>query len=192
MFGHRTLESRRRPRAAHLRPQLRHLRTPELSRVLVGPGRALQARGLDLRRLQDVPRLRKNANQGEESNFRSNLTPSYVSSQEDLIICEYCDEGVHYSCLDPRPEKRPKVWACDDCLIARGKQPNNNIKKRAEEHQNGYGEADEEGPPSLSSALAPVSTASPSSPPDLKQEPMEVDGDDSLSAKGEFGWHPSY
>uniref|UniRef100_A0A0K2TI91 Uncharacterized protein n=1 Tax=Lepeophtheirus salmonis TaxID=72036 RepID=A0A0K2TI91_LEPSM len=48
---------------------------------------------------------------------------------EDLIICEYCDQGVHYSCLDPRPLKRPKVWDCDDCLIARGKLPNNNIRK---------------------------------------------------------------
>ena len=51
--------------------------------------------------------------------------------QEDLIICEYCDEGVHYTCLAPRPEKRPKVWDCDDCLVARGKPPNNNIKKRS-------------------------------------------------------------
>ena len=50
--------------------------------------------------------------------------------QEDLIICEYCDQGVHYSCLTPPPEKRPKVWDCDDCLIARGKPPNNNVKKR--------------------------------------------------------------
>ncbi len=47
---------------------------------------------------------------------------------EDLIICEYCDRGVHYSCLEPRPEKRPKVWDCDDCLIARGRTPNKNIK----------------------------------------------------------------
>ena len=51
--------------------------------------------------------------------------------QEDLIICEYCDEGVHFTCLSPRPEKRPKVWDCDDCLIARGKPPNNNVKKRS-------------------------------------------------------------
>ena len=51
--------------------------------------------------------------------------------QEDLIICEYCDEGVHYTCLAPRPEKRPKVWDCDDCLVARGKPPNNNVKKRS-------------------------------------------------------------
>ena len=50
--------------------------------------------------------------------------------QEDLIICEYCDQGVHYSCLSPPPEKRPKVWDCDDCLIQRGKPPNNNVKKR--------------------------------------------------------------
>ena len=50
--------------------------------------------------------------------------------QEDLIICEYCDQGVHYSCLTPPPEKRPKVWNCDDCLTARGKPPNNNVKKR--------------------------------------------------------------
>ena len=32
-----------------------------------------------------------------------------AQKNEDLIICEYCDLGVHYSCLDPRPEKRPKV-----------------------------------------------------------------------------------
>ena len=50
--------------------------------------------------------------------------------QEDLIICEYCDEGVHYTCLDPPPQKRPKVWDCDDCLVERGKQPNNNVRKR--------------------------------------------------------------
>ena len=51
-------------------------------------------------------------------------------TNEDLIICEYCDEGVHYTCLDPPPEKRPKVWDCDDCLIERGKPPNNNVRKR--------------------------------------------------------------
>ena len=51
--------------------------------------------------------------------------------QEDLIICEYCDRGVHYTCLSPPPDVRPKVWDCDDCLIARGKPPNNNIKKRS-------------------------------------------------------------
>ena len=32
-----------------------------------------------------------------------------AQKNEDLIICEYCDLGVHYSCLDPRPDKRPKV-----------------------------------------------------------------------------------
>merc|ERR1711997_68305 len=53
-------------------------------------------------------------------------------TNEDLIICEYCDQGVHYTCLDPPPEKRPKVWDCDDCLIARGKPPNNNVKKRTD------------------------------------------------------------
>ena len=46
------------------------------------------------------------------------------------MICEYCDQGVHYSCLSPPPEKRPKVWDCDDCLIARGKPPNNNVSKK--------------------------------------------------------------
>ncbi len=56
---------------------------------------------------------------------------SESQTNEDLIICEYCDQGVHYSCLSPPPEKRPKVWDCDDCLIARGKPPNNNVKKRA-------------------------------------------------------------
>merc|ERR550519_2008795 len=48
---------------------------------------------------------------------------------EDLIICEYCDQGVHYSCLAPQPEKRPKVWNCDDCRAARGLQPHGNVKK---------------------------------------------------------------
>ena len=24
-------------------------------------------------------------------------------------VCEYCDQGIHYSCLAPQPEKRPKV-----------------------------------------------------------------------------------
>merc|ERR1711981_733549 len=51
-------------------------------------------------------------------------------TNEDLIICEYCDQGVHYTCLDPPPEKRPKVWDCDDCLMERGKPPNNNVRKR--------------------------------------------------------------
>ncbi|XP_059098251.1 histone acetyltransferase KAT6A-like isoform X2 [Tigriopus californicus] len=58
------------------------------------------------------------------------LVCGLTQKEEDLIICEYCDQGVHYSCLDPKPEKRPKVWDCDDCLIARGKRPNNNVKKR--------------------------------------------------------------
>ena len=34
---------------------------------------------------------------------------SESQTNEDLIICEYCDQGVHYSCLSPPPEKRPKV-----------------------------------------------------------------------------------
>ncbi len=59
---------------------------------------------------------------------------SESQTNEDLIICEYCDQGVHYSCLSPPPEKRPKVWDCDDCLIARGKPPNNNVKKRSNVH----------------------------------------------------------
>ena len=25
------------------------------------------------------------------------------------MICEYCDQGVHLSCLSPVPDKRPKV-----------------------------------------------------------------------------------
>ena len=54
----------------------------------------------------------------------------FIFFQEDLVICEYCDQGVHYSCLSPPPEKRPKVWDCDDCLIARGKPPNNNVSKK--------------------------------------------------------------
>ncbi len=37
---------------------------------------------------------------------------------------------MHYSCLDPAPEMRPKVWDCDDCLVARGRQPNNNHRRR--------------------------------------------------------------
>merc|ERR1712130_426216 len=45
----------------------------------------------------------------------------------------YCDQGIHYTCLKPSPEKRPKVWNCDDCRLARGMQPIGNIKKlRAE------------------------------------------------------------
>ena len=28
---------------------------------------------------------------------------------QDLLVCEYCDQGVHFSCLQPRPDKRPKV-----------------------------------------------------------------------------------
>ena len=28
---------------------------------------------------------------------------------EHLMICEYCDQGVHLSCLHPVPDKRPKV-----------------------------------------------------------------------------------
>merc|ERR1712130_131711 len=45
----------------------------------------------------------------------------------------YCDRGTHYTCLKPSPEKRPKVWNCDDCRLARGMQPIGNIKKlRAE------------------------------------------------------------
>ena len=64
-------------------------------------------------------------------------------------MCEYCDQGIHYSCLAPQPEKRPKVekqmsflwflmflvkvWNCDDCRTARGMKPLGNIKKfRAE------------------------------------------------------------
>ena len=65
---------------------------------------------------------------GMQSNANANM---FDVLQEDLIICEYCDEGVHFTCLSPRPEKRPKVWDCDDCLIARGKHPNNNVKKRS-------------------------------------------------------------
>lgn len=38
---------------------------------------------------------------------------------------------MHYTCLSPPPEKRPKVWDCDDCLLARGKTPNQNVRKRA-------------------------------------------------------------
>ena len=68
----------------------------------------------------------------------------YGFFQEDLVICEYCDQGVHYSCLSPPPEKRPKVWDCDDCLIARGKPPNNNVSyfvyQRASLLEEGRGE----------------------------------------------------
>ena len=31
------------------------------------------------------------------------------SLAQDLLVCEYCDQGVHFSCLQPRPDKRPKV-----------------------------------------------------------------------------------
>merc|ERR1712106_386155 len=56
-------------------------------------------------------------------------SPSESEKSEDLLVCEYCDQGIHYSCLTPTPEKRPKVWNCDDCRLARGMQPNGNIKK---------------------------------------------------------------
>ena len=36
-------------------------------------------------------------------------SPSESDKSEDLLVCEYCDQGVHYTCLQPRPEKRPKV-----------------------------------------------------------------------------------
>ena len=48
---------------------------------------------------------------------------------QDLLVCEYCDQGVHFTCLHPRPEKRPRVWNCDDCRRARGMQPIGNVKK---------------------------------------------------------------
>ena len=44
-------------------------------------------------------------------------------------MCEYCDQGVHFTCLHPRPEKRPRVWNCDDCRRARGMQPQGNVRK---------------------------------------------------------------
>jgi len=56
-------------------------------------------------------------------------SPSESEKSEDLLVCEYCDQGIHYSCLSPIPDKRPKVWNCDDCRLARGMQPNGNIKK---------------------------------------------------------------
>jgi len=60
-------------------------------------------------------------------------SPSESEKSEDLLVCEYCDQGIHYSCLAPQPEKRPKVWNCDDCRTARGMKPLGNIKKfRAE------------------------------------------------------------
>lgn len=37
---------------------------------------------------------------------------------------------MHNSCLSPPPEKKPMVWDCDDCLIARRRPPTNNYKKR--------------------------------------------------------------
>ena len=56
-------------------------------------------------------------------------SPSESDKSEDLLVCEYCDQGIHYSCLNPRPDKRPKVWNCDDCRLARGMQPHGNINK---------------------------------------------------------------
>ena len=42
-------------------------------------------------------------------------SPSESDKSEDLLLCEYCDQGIHYTCLNPRPDKRPKVrrlcWA---------------------------------------------------------------------------------
>merc|ERR1719319_955367 len=60
-------------------------------------------------------------------------SPSESEKSEDLLVCEYCDQGIHYTCLKPLPEKRPKVWNCDDCRTARGMKPLGNINKfRAE------------------------------------------------------------
>ena len=56
-------------------------------------------------------------------------SPAESDKSEDLLVCEYCDQGIHYSCLQPRPDKRPKVWNCDDCRLARGMQPHGNINK---------------------------------------------------------------
>ena len=73
-------------------------------------------------------------------------SPSESDKSEDLLVCEYCDQGIHYTCLQPRPDKRPKVrrsvgnvyistrtspqvWNCDDCRLARGMDPHGNIKK---------------------------------------------------------------
>ena len=39
--------------------------------------------------------------------------PSESDKSEDLLVCEYCDQGIHYSCLHPRPDKRPKVRGLD-------------------------------------------------------------------------------
>ena len=36
-------------------------------------------------------------------------SPSESDKSEDLLVCEYCDQGIHYTCLHPRPDKRPKV-----------------------------------------------------------------------------------
>merc|ERR550539_2303361 len=55
--------------------------------------------------------------------------PSESDKSEDLLVCEYCDQGIHYSCLHPRPDKRPEVWNCDDCRRARGMDPHGNINK---------------------------------------------------------------
>merc|ERR1712045_206638 len=61
------------------------------------------------------------------------LSPSEREKSEHLMICEYCDQGVHLSCLHPVPDKRPKVWNCDDCRLARGLLPNGNIRKAKQE-----------------------------------------------------------
>jgi len=61
------------------------------------------------------------------------LSSNESEKSEDLMICEYCDQGVHLSCLNPVPDKRPKVWNCDDCRIARGMLPIGNIRKAKQE-----------------------------------------------------------
>merc|ERR1739838_1026016 len=106
--------------------------------------------------------------------------------EEDLVICEYCDQGVHYSCLNPPPEKRPKVWDCDDCLIARGKPPNNNVKKRTDVGMHlgppSLGPAEHTKEPSLSrfSDLLPPELH----PKDKTTDDDTVDSDDSSGSSG--------
>merc|ERR1712008_591532 len=106
-------------------------------------------------------------------------------TNEDLVIFEYCDQGVHYSCLSPPPEKRPKVWDCDDCLITRGKPPNNNVKKRTDVVLLG--------PPSLAPAehtkepsLSRFSDLLPPElhPKDKKTDDDTMDSDDSSGSSG--------
>ena len=63
------MQPRWRGRAADLVLRLRHLRPPLVQGVLAGPGRPLQRAGMDVRRLQDMSRLRGDTEEREYMNY---------------------------------------------------------------------------------------------------------------------------